>query len=204
MANTQRPGGGIDMGSIPEIAHATTAVPDAEPPTGRTEERTVERDSLADWGHYEAPIDRHMRFEMEESAKRAGFDYFWAAMTIAGQPNPRVGEYWRAGWRPARAKDYPRQSGLDLDVDPRLVELGFMKKVLPDDPIVDGGLVLCLRPMQYSLQSRKNDRYEADKALYDKTEALRQQSRRAIGDKTQLSRTYTRGIPPDQIPDSEA
>lgn len=204
MAQSQRPtSGGLGMESIPEIA-STAPAPAASPDTtGRDEIRSVERDPLADWG-YEKPIERHLRFEMEENAKKAGFDYFWAAKTIAGQPNPKMGEYWRAAWRPARAKDYPRQSGLDLQVDERMVELGFMKKVQPDDPIEDGGLVLCLRPKQLSEMSRKNDRYEADKALYDKTEALRQQSRRAIGDRTRLSRTYTQGIPPDQVPDTEA
>lgn len=195
MAQSQRPPGGLDMSSVPEIASTS--------PTGRDEARSVERDPIADWG-YERPIERHLRFEMEQSAQKAGFDYFWAATKIAGQPNPKMGEYWRAGWRPARAADYPRLSGLDLNVDPRMVELGFMKKVKDDDPIIDGDLMLCLRPMQLSNQSRKNDQYEADKALYDKTEALRQQSLRAIGEKTQMSRRFTRGIPPDQVPDTEA
>jgi len=196
MAQTQGPKSGtLDMASIPEIGSSN--------PSGRDEERSVERDPIADWG-YQTPIPRHMRFDMEASSQKAGFDYFWAATKIGGQPNPRMGEYWRAGWRPARAKDYPQQSGLDLKVDSRMVELGFMKQVGPDDPIVDGDLMLCLRPMQLSVQSRKNDQYDADKALYDKTEALRQQSQRAIGDKTLMSRKFTRGIPPDQVPDTEA
>lgn len=183
------------MASIPDIASTS--------PTGRDEARTVERDPLADWG-YETPVPRHMRFEIAESALKKGFDHFYVATTIAGQPNPKLGEFWRAGWRPAAAKDFPKQSGLDLKVDARMVELGFMKQVLSDDPIIDGGLMLVLRPMQLSQRSRKNDQYEADKALYDKTEALRAQSRRAIGDKTLMSRTFTKGIPPDQVPDTEA
>jgi hypothetical protein len=201
MAQTPRaPGGSLDMASIPDIAPVPAP---SESPTGRDESRSVERDPLADWG-YETPVPRHMRFEIGPEALKKGFDHFWAATTIAGQPNPKLGEFWRAGWRPAAAKDFPKQSGLDLNVDQRMVELGFMKKVGPDDPIIDGGLMLVLRPMQLSTQSRKNDQYEADKALYDKTEALRQQSRRAIGDKTIMQRTFTRGIPPDQVPDTEA
>lgn len=183
-----------------DAAHLTAADNPMPADADRTGERQPARDPLADWG-YQKPVPRHLRFELEDSARKKGYDYLWAALKIGGQPNGRLGEYWRAGWRPARAEEYPKIAGLDLKVDPRMVELGYMKIPQGADPIIDGDLMFCLRPEQLSHESRRQDQAEADRALYDRTEPLRQQSLRAIGNKTRMERKFTRGIPPDQVPD---
>jgi hypothetical protein len=185
---------GLRASEIPD--DDTALVADAE----RSDGRESLRDPLADWG-YQKPVPRHLRFELEDGARKKGFDYFWAALKIGGMPNPRLGEYWRAGWRPARAEDYPKLAGLDLKVDPRMVELGYMNIPKGGDPIIDGDLMFCLRPEQLSRESRRQDKAEADSALYDRTEALRAQSVRAIGARTRMDRKFTQGIPPDQVPD---
>lgn len=196
MQNQRIPASSLPDGQ-PAVASAEHArIADAT----RDDGRKSDRDILAEWG-YEKPIPRHMRFELEEGLRKQGYDYFWAATKIAGMPNPRLGEYLRGGWRPVRAGDYRKLAGIDMKIDQRLVDLGFLKLPSEDDPIVDGDLMLCYRPMILSQQSRRNDKYEADKALFDRTEVLRQMSNHAIGDKTIMKRTVTYGVPPDQLPD---
>lgn len=161
-------------------------IPDATPDSGRTDFR-------ANAGFVRLkPREEHERYQLDEKMKRPGFDYFWAAVTRFGQPNPRFGEYLRAGWRPAEAKDFPDISGLQAQVDPRLIELGFMKEKKPSDPIEDRGLMLMMRPQPLSDQARREENVKADRQVDDQMAKLRAMSKKAIGDKTLISRQSER------------
>ncbi len=175
---------------------------DIETPLYADAERREERSDGREEFVRARPREAHERFNLDPRQKIPGMDYFWAAAKINGQPNPRFIETLRAGWQPVKAADHPELSGLDVRIDPRLIELGLVPEKRPGDPIEDRGLMLMMRPKQLSVASRAEDERRATGQFSDHMNRLNQSSRRGIGDKTQMSRRRTSGAPPsDMIPD---
>lgn len=164
----------------------------------RRDERTDGRDEFV----RVRPREPHERYMIEPRKLKRDMDYQWAAAKVSGQPNPRFIEHLRAGWQPVKAEDYPELAGLDVRIDPRLVELGLVPDKRPGDPIEDRGLMLMMRPKTLSTASRAEEEHRATGQFSDHMNRLNHTSRRAIGDKTQLSRRRTSGAPPEgMIPD---
>lgn len=163
----------------------------------RDDGREAQRDPV-----YQRPRARERRYDIETSMRRRGLDYFWGATKVLGQPNPRLREFMRAGWRVARARDYPEIAGLDMKIDRELIDLKIMEQPTADGPIIDSDLMLLVRETRLSEESRENDRHEARQQMDDKMRAMRAESERAIGNKTRMESRYTAGIPPEQVPDT--
>jgi hypothetical protein len=168
--------------------------------SARDDGRAPQRDPV-----YRAPRPRDRRFEVPDYMRRRGLDYFWAAELVLNQKNPMLRNYAEAGWRLARAKDYPEIAGLGGDVDQDLMELGMAHKAGPDDPIRDSGMILLVRDQALSDRSRRNDLYEANRQINDKMNVMRAISEHAIGPRTQLERKmYVSDRPPADLPETEA
>jgi hypothetical protein len=167
---------------------------DAARGDGRTEAREPTR---------VRPREPHERFSIDENRLDPSRDYQWVSLACRGETNPQLNDFFAAGWEPERAANFPRNSGINVAVSERLIALGHMKEVNPDDPIIDRNLMLCSRPKTLSAQSRKEDSRMAEGQVDNHMGRLRSMSRRAIGDKTQISRRMTRSpsSPDGMIPD---
>lgn len=144
------------------------------------------------------PREPHEKYYVPTSEMKPGFDYFLAATAVRGMPNPRFNEYTRAGWKPARAGDHPAMSGIDLQHDPALVEMGIVKEVKPDGLVHVDNLLLMMRPKAMSQESRAEEEKRANRQINDHLSTLRNKSNRAIGEKnTRVSRQYG---PADEAP----
>lgn len=149
------------------------------------------------------PREPHERFSIDDSRRDPNLDYQWVSLACRGETNPMLNDFFAAGWVPERASNFPRNSGIDVALSERLIELGHMKQVQPDDPIIDRNQMLVSRPKSLSTQSRKEDESMAVGQVDNHMGRLRAVSRRAIGDKTQISRRMTRtnASPDGMIPD---
>jgi hypothetical protein len=191
--------------------HAAASEPAVVPPAAVARPPAPSADDGRDRGRMDAraeagftrmrPREDHERYGIEKSARQKGMDYFWGAVKIKGQPNPRFTEFLRAGWQIVRAADFPDLSGLRNTADPRLIELGYLKKVQDDDPIVDRDLMLLVRPNTLSDVARREEETKANRQVDDQMNRLRSSSKRAIGDKTQISRHVERGA--NLVPDDD-
>jgi hypothetical protein len=136
-----------------------------------------------------------------------GMDHFFAAVKVRGAPNQdRLNEFIATGWRPARAQDFPDISGYAVNgqYSDTLVELGFARRVKPNDPVINRDMMLMIRPKAMSVQSRAEDQERADSQINDHMNRLRQVSARQIGPQnTTVSRRVTRSAsaPPDLVAD---
>jgi hypothetical protein len=148
------------------------------------------------------PREPHEKYAIPEDRRQPGMDYFMAAVKIRGQPNPRFSDYWRAGWRPVKASALPELSGLDLNPDQSLIDLGVVRAVGPDDPIIIDDLMPMMRPMQMSRAAKAEQQAAAEQQVSDHLRAQRDKSVRAVGVKnTRIDRHYA---PADEAPsDSE-
>lgn len=149
----------------------------------------------------QAPVEPDQKYAIPDSERDRGMDYCWAATKIRGVQSPRLSAFIRAGWQPARAAAHPRLSGLDIHIDPTLVELGVMQAPNPDGPVILDDQMLMVRPKSLSDEARRQDKERARRQIDDHMTRLDQNSRRHIGDRTRLSRSYG---PADEAPsDSE-
>jgi hypothetical protein len=193
------------------ISNTVQAPVDAEPRGVDDSQRRLIADAMRSSGRDDGrskefmrvrPREPHERYDVDPKLLKPGMDYRWVSLSCRGEPNPQLTDTFRSGWLPARAEDFPQHSGIDAYLNPMLVELGHQKQINPDDPVIDRNLMLCVRPMEFSDQSRREDEAAADKQVDDHMRHLNNQSRRAIGDKTRISRRVTRGVVPDGlIPD---
>lgn len=153
------------------------------------------------------PREPHELYAIDRQDQPRGMDLMWAAVKVRGAPNQdRLNEFIRTGWRPARAQDYPEHSGYDVNANysQTLIELGFARKVAPDDPVINRDLMLMVRPKQMSAESRAEDQARADTQINDHMNRLRQVSSRQIGaQNTTVSRRVSRSdnAPPDLVAD---
>lgn len=162
-------------------------------------ERAVTRD---DEYVRQRPREPHEIYEIDRRHQPRDMDLMWAAVKVRGAPNQeRLNDFIRTGWRPALAADYPEHSGFDVKHSQSLIDMGFARDIKPDDPVINRDLMLMVRPKQMSRQSREEDKARADRQIDEHMNRLRQSSRRAIGDKTLVSREMTRHLdaPPDLV-----
>jgi len=156
-------------------------------------------------------VDPSEKYALDPAEKTRGMDYVWAALRVRGAPLiDRYNEFRAGGWEPCRAEDHPGHSGYKPDAnwshhDKFLADQGFIRKVGPDDPVIKGDMILMTRPENLSKESRGEDRARADQQVEDHLSRLRQVSRRAIGDKTRVSRSVSRSAnPPSDFADDNS
>ena len=137
----------------------------------------------------------HTKYQVDADRMQKGMDYAWWATEVRGMKNPKFADYYRAGWRPVAAKDFPELSGLDLKIEPALLELGIVPDVKPDAPIIRDGQMLMIRPKSMSQEARKKMDDEARGQVDNYLRTLRGKSERAVG--PQNTRIY-RGV--DEVP----
>jgi hypothetical protein len=188
-------------GTFSSITHPKT-LPAHEPRTAgqmlpdasRDEGRANARDAVR-----MRPREPHEKYTLDPKSRARDRDYVFVATKIRGAPNPRLGEFYRAGWRPERAIDFPELSDFGL-YDPTLVEMGVVPKVNPDSPVIRDDQMLMGRPKPLSAAAVKEDEDRARRQLEEHLRQQRDRSRAAIGDRTRISRTYG---PNDIVPDDE-
>ena len=141
----------------------------------------------------------------EQMARNTAYE--WVALKIRGAPNPRLSEFRAGGWTPARAIDFPEHSGYipegkGTSADDAWGRAGITSDVTADSPVIINDLMLVQRPLEYDREARREEANAARQQVDDQMTRIRQQSQRAIGDKTVLSRTRTVGpAPADMVPD---
>ena len=144
------------------------------------------------------PREPHEKYAVPQSQMKRGMDYFWAATKLRGMPNPRFSDYWRAGWRPVKAADFPDLSGLNLRPDQALIDLGIVQDVQPDGQIILNDLMLMMRPAAMTAEAQAEQDRLAEKQVNDHLRLQREKSNRAIGPgRTRISRQFG---PPDEVP----
>src|ERR1700680_2585521 len=120
-------------------ASETAAPPPPVPEdTSRDSVRSAGRDFVR-----QRPREPHEKYAVAKLPR--GMEGFWAALKLRGAPNPRLNEFMRAGWKPARAEDYPDHSGFGIEHDPMLIELGAVKNVGPNTPVILDDMMLMVR-----------------------------------------------------------
>jgi hypothetical protein len=153
------------------------------------------------------PREPHEVYAIDRQDQPRDMDLMWAALKVRGAPNQdRLNEFIRTGWRPARAQDYPDHSGYDVNANysQTLIDLGFARRIAPDDPVVNRDLMLMIRPKEMSRESRAEDQARADGQINDHMNRLRQVSARQIGERnTTVRRQVSRSdrAPPDLVSD---
>ena len=139
------------------------------------------------------PREEHEKYDIEGGRQR-GMDYIWAATKIpyTTQRSPRLPAFRRAGWEFCRAADHPDLSGYQPgEGNARMIELGIDDEVRADDPVIQNGLVLMMRPKSLSQEAEAEDKARAKGQIEDYMLTLRQKSERAIGpQRTRMARTY--------------
>lgn len=183
----------------PEISAAAETAGMREGGGGRDDPRDYVR---------QRPAQPHEKFEIATSRMSRGMDYFWASIKIpfSNLRNPRLDTYRRAGWRFARAEDFPEHSGYqpEAQVNNRFIELGIDREVRADDPvIIDNASVLMMRPKEMSAEARSEQERAAKAQIEDYMATLRRQSERQIGkERTTLRRNV--GPTDEAMSDAEA
>lgn len=138
--------------------------------------REPSRQSARRAARYTVP-EPHEKFEIPPHMIPKGMDPLWLPVTIAGAPNPLVGDYYRAGWQPAAASDFPELSGYGTEYPESMVSRGLLKNVGAEEPIVKDGLMLVLRPKELSAAAREYEKSEANAQVDNQMRRLKQASR---------------------------
>lgn len=168
----------------------------------RDSARTQFRDAVR-----QRPREPHELFAIDPHDQLRGMDHFFAAVKVRGASNQdRLNQFISTGWRPARAEDFPDISGYAVNeqYSQTLVDLGFARRIGPDDPVINRDLMLMVRPKEMSRESRAEDQERADNQINDHMNRLRQVSSRQIGARnTTVRREVTRSTsaPPDLVSD---
>lgn len=177
----------IDNDDPPEVPEAAAREP------ARVSARVAAR-------RYEQP-EPHLRYQLDPEEIPAGMVAQWVATKVKGAPTGTASAFYRAGWEPAEAKDFPRLSGYGTDFPQNLIDRGLIQNVKPDDLVTndDASLVLMLCPkenVQKAAQKRKRD---ADDLVHTQFDRLQVESRRRVGARTEVRRGYAN---PDVTPDT--
>ncbi len=146
------------------------------------------------------PREPHEKYDIDPSQKARGMSYVWVATSIRGAPNPRLGQYMRAGYRPCRAADHPELSDYGL-YDQSLVDMGVVPQVQADSPVVLDNQMLVSRPKPLTDKAVGEREAAAERQMDDHMRRIREKSEREIGaGRTRLSRRYG---PNDIVPDED-
>jgi hypothetical protein len=146
------------------------------------------------------PREPHEKYNVDPQQRVRGQSYMWVATSIRGAPNPRLGQFMRAGYRPCRAADHPDLSDYGL-YDQSLVDMGVVQKVDADSPVVLDGQMLVSRDTPLTAKAVGERDAAAQRQMDDHMRRIREKSEREIGaGRTRLSRRYG---PNDIVPDDD-
>jgi hypothetical protein len=138
------------------------------------------------------PPEPHERFHIDPRFFPAGMQVQWLPYLIKGMLNPQVNDYWRAGWVPARAEEFPEMSGYKLPIPAALKSVrlpdgtSLGQEVQADDPVIKDGQMLIVRPKEISEYAEERRDRGAKRQFRDHIDRITSQSRAAIGDKTRF------------------
>ena len=144
---------------------------------GLHSERQPSRQSSRSSARVYTPPEPHEKFHLDESEIPEDMDAMWLPTRIAGQPNDKVGQYFRAGWQPGAAKDFPRISGFGIDYPQSMIDAGLLENVKPDAAIIVDDQMLVLRPKEMSQRAKKQMETLAGDQVDNQMRRLRQASR---------------------------
>jgi len=146
------------------------------------------------------PREPHEKYQVPESSIPKGMDAIWVATKVMGAKSPRLGEFVRSGWRPARAEDFPEHSDYQL-FDQSLIDMGIVPEVKPDGPVILGDQMLVLRPKHHTKRAEIEREEAARKQFDEHMKRVYDRSAREIGPQ----RTFVRHNygPNDIVPDDD-
>jgi len=127
------------------------------------------------------PPEPHEKYELLDDEFPPGMDLMWLPITIAGAPNEKVGQYYRAGWEPARAESFARISGFGTEYPDSMIRAGYLKNIEADAPVVIDGQMLVLRPKELSRRAAREHANLADSQVANQMARLQQSYRNARG-----------------------
>lgn len=136
---------------------------------------------------YRAP-ESHEKYEVWPEEIPDGMDLQWLPTKIAGMPNPKVGQYYRAGWMPAKSEDFPRVSGYGVDFPEAMIAAGLLENVKSDAPIVIDDQMLVMRRKELSVRAERESIEEAKGQVNNQMRRLQQASRAFRG--TEIKRQH--------------
>ena len=124
--------------------------PNARVTLARTDEPAEE--PLRRLSREERDVDK---FALPARRKKPGWDYEWKTFMVINQPveAAQMREVFDGGWRPEKAKDWPEM---------------VMPGTPPDAAVEQYGQRLYGRPMQFTMQARKEDKDFADRQMRDR------------------------------------
>lgn len=146
--------------------------------TGRQSSRVSERQSARPY----TPPEPHLKYEIPEDRRDPSKDYLWLPTHIVGAPNPRISEYYRAGWIPSTAEQFPEISGYGTEYPQKLVDLGLLTPIQASDPLIKDNMMLVERPISKSAEARRREREEARDRVDTQMRALHAQYRTNFSD----------------------
>ena len=161
----------------------------------RESARTSSRVSVRDY----TPPEPHEKYELLPDEFPSGMDLMWLPTKIAGMPNDKVGQYYRAHWQPAKAEDFPRLSGYGTEYPQAMIEAGLLDNVRADAPVIIDDQMLVMRPKELSRRAAKARASAADEQVANQMARLQQAYRNARG--VGVKRNF--GRLPDMAPQAD-
>jgi hypothetical protein len=162
-----------DMNPVPHARRgATPQIAD-----GLHSERQPSRQSARSSARIYTPPEPHEKFHLDADEIPSDMDAMWLPTRIAGAPNDKVGQYFRAGWQPAAAKDFERISGYGVEYPQSMIDAGLLENIKPDAAIIVDDQMLVLRPKELSQRAKKQLDALAGDQVDNQMRRLRQASR---------------------------
>ncbi len=147
------------------------------PDIERVSERVSARRPVRDY----TPPEPHEKYELLPDEFPDGMDLMWLPTKIAGMPNDKVAQYYRAGWQPARAEDFPRLSGFGTDYPQAMIDAGLLDIVRPDAPVITDDQMLVMRPKEMTRRAERARAAAANDQVANQMQRLSQAYRNARG-----------------------
>lgn len=172
----------------PQIAASLSDEPnpfDDDDVPGRKPERAPER-------MFTAP-EPHEKYHLYPDEIPDDMDACWLPTRIAGQVNEKIGNFYRAGWMPAKAKDFPRVSGFGVEYPEEMIEAGLLENAKPNSPIIIDDQMLVLRSKELSRRANRQRNRDAVDQVENQFRRLKQASRSFRG--TELKRGQHAPLP---------
>lgn len=138
------------------------------------------------------PKEPHEKFDISQECIPEGLEAEWKALEIMGMSNRQhMINQFQSGWYPARAADFPSESGYGVNFGQAVMDLGLMKPTGADDPIVKNGQMLMLRPKELVDAAKRHDKAAANAQVDTQIKRLALNSKRSVGkERTKASRSY--------------
>lgn len=148
---------------------------------------------------YSTP-EPHLRYEIDPRDIPSDMEAQWVAVTVKGAQIRSIDRFYRSGWMPARAADFPALSGYGTKYPEQLITAGLVKNVGAEDPVLDDdkSQILMLRPKELGIRAADRRKREANDLVATQFERLQIDSRRRIGSRTEVRRQFAN---PDTVPD---